>query len=100
MGVRLGFVRFGSMAAPLSTAGDRFLGRPALIWKHMKGVAVQLPNDLYEELDELAAETYEGDLNRTVREVLSQGSEYRTLKSASIWRRFRWVLTGNSGGSD
>lgn len=66
----------------------------------MKGVAVQLPDDLYEELDELAAETYEGDLNRTVREVLSQGAEYLALKSSSVWRRFRWVLTGDSGSNN
>lgn len=65
----------------------------------MKGIAVQLPDDLYEELDELAAESYEGDLNRAVRETLRHGSEYRSLKSAwesaPVWRRFRWAMAGD-----
>lgn len=63
-----------------------------------KGIALQIPQELFEQIETAADSSYDGDRNEAIQALIAKGFEYESLvdswDDASMWRRIRWAVSG------
>ena len=68
----------------------------------MKGIAVQLPRDLLDEVEEVAEAECDDDRNEAIQRLIEGGLERREREErwhdASVWRRVKWAVFGREDG--
>lgn len=63
-----------------------------------KGIALRIPEELFEKIEMVAESEHEGDRNDAIQVLIKRGFKYEALRAeweqASVWQRIRWAVSG------